>query len=84
MATASRLPPTLLSPSTTAVLIVTAGQPLPTSYASTMTNAKRVDDVRMVFAGGNVKDFTVEPPVGQNPDRIPLSDADRHSVGISM
>ena len=41
---------------------VIGGQPLPTTYVSTITNDKRVDDVRMVFAGGNVKDFTVEPP----------------------
>ena len=59
---------------------VSAGQPVPTTYASTMTNDKRVDDVHMVFAGGNVKDFTVEPPVGPHPDRIPVSDADRHNV----
>jgi hypothetical protein len=45
-----------------------------------MTNDRRVDDVHMVFAGGNVKDFTVEPPVGPHPDRIPVSDADRHNV----
>jgi hypothetical protein len=59
---------------------VSAGQPVPTTYASTMTNDRRVDDVHMVFAGGNVKDFTVEPPVGPHPDRIPVSDADRHNV----
>jgi hypothetical protein len=59
---------------------VSAGQPVPTTYEATITNDHRVDDVRMVFAGGNVKDFTVEPPVGPNPDRIPVSDGDRHSV----
>ncbi len=59
---------------------VSGGQPVPTSYASTITNDKRVDDVRMVFAGGNIQDYTVEPPVGPNPDRIPVSDADRRNV----
>ncbi len=59
---------------------VSAGQPMPTTYASTITNDKRVDDVRMVFAGGNVKDFTVEPAVGPHPDRIPVTDADRRNV----
>ena len=47
---------------------------------STITNDKRVDDVHMAFAGGNVKDFTVEPPVSPHPDRIPVSEADRHNV----
>lgn len=56
------------------------GQPVPTIYASTITNDKRIDDVRMVFAGGNVKDFTVEPPLTPHPERIPVSDADRHNV----
>jgi hypothetical protein len=59
---------------------VSAGQPVPTTYASTISNDKRVDDVHMIFAGGNVKDFTVDPPVGPHPDRIPVSDADRHNV----
>jgi Protein of unknown function (DUF3108) len=59
---------------------LSAGQPVPTSYKSTITNNQRIDDVRMVFAGGNVKDFTVEPPLGPNPDRIPVSDGDRRNV----
>ncbi len=59
---------------------LSAGQPVPTSYAATIINDKRVDDVRMVFSGGNLKDFTVEPPVGPHPDRIPVTDADRRNV----
>jgi len=60
--------------------IVSAGQPLPTTYAFTISNEKRIDDVHMVFADGNVKDFTVDPPVGPHPDRIPVSEVDRHNV----
>jgi Protein of unknown function (DUF3108) len=59
---------------------VSAGQPVPTIYEYTVANDKRVDDVHMAFAGGNVKDFTVEPPLGPHPDRIPVSDADRRNV----
>jgi hypothetical protein len=59
---------------------VNAGQPVPTTYVSTISNEKRVDDVHMVFAGGSVKDFTVDPPVAPHPDRIPVSEADRHNV----
>ena len=59
---------------------VAAGQPLPTTYASTITNQDRVDDVRMSFAAGNVKDFTVDPPVGPSKDRIPVTDGDRRNV----
>jgi hypothetical protein len=60
--------------------VVSAGQLVPTAYASTITNDKRVDDVHMAFAGGNIKDFTVEPPMGPHPDRIPVTDADRRNV----
>ena len=59
---------------------VAAGQPAPTNYTSTVTNQERVDDVRMSFAGGNVKDFTVDPPVGPSNDRIPVTDGDRRNV----
>ncbi len=56
------------------------GQLTPASYAASLANDKRIDDVRMAFAGGNIKDFSVDPPVGPNPDRIPVTDADRRNV----
>jgi len=59
---------------------VNGGQPLPQTYASTITNDKRVDDVRMAFAGGSVKDLSVEPPLSPSTDRIPVTDADRRNV----
>ncbi len=59
---------------------VAAGQPTPSSYTSTITNRERVDDVRMSFAGGNVKDYSVDPPVGPSNDRIPVTDGDRRNV----
>jgi hypothetical protein len=59
---------------------LSAGQALPNTYAATITNDKRIDDVHMAFVGGNVKDFTVDPPVGPHPDRIPVSEADRRNV----
>jgi hypothetical protein len=59
---------------------IAAGRIVPLTYAATVTTKDRIDDVRMAFAGGNVKDFSVEPPVGPNPDRIPVSDADRRNV----
>jgi len=58
---------------------INAGQPVPTSYAATITNDQKVDDVRLVFAGGSVKE-TVDPPVGPSTDRIPVSDGDRRNV----
>jgi len=56
-------------------------QTLPTSYAATIDFDRiKYDDVRMVLAGGNVKDFAVDPPLMPHPERIPVSDADRRGV----
>jgi hypothetical protein len=56
-------------------------QTLPTSYAATIDFDRiKYDDVRMVLAGGNVKDFAVDPPLTPHPERIPVSDADRRGV----
>ena len=64
--------------------VMNAGQPAPTNYDYTVVKDNKeksgVDDVHMVFAGGNVKSFTVDPPVGPHPDRIPITDADRRNV----
>jgi hypothetical protein len=59
---------------------VSGGQPVPTSYGATITYDRRVDDVRMALVGGNVTDYAVEPPLPPVPDRIPVTDADRHGV----
>lgn len=59
---------------------LSGGQPVPTGYASTITYDRRVDDVRMVLAGGSVKDYSVEPPVKPHPNLVPVSDADRRGV----
>lgn len=56
------------------------GQPVPSSYAATIIYDRRVDDVRMALSGGNVKDYSVEPPMPPHADRIPVSDADRRGV----
>lgn len=59
---------------------IASGRPVPLSYAATVTTKNKIDDVHIAFAGGNVKDFTVEPPVGPNPERVPVTDADRRNV----
>jgi hypothetical protein len=59
---------------------IAAGHMVPLTYAATVTTKDRIDDVRIAFTGGNVKDFTVEPPVGPNPDRIAVTDTDRRNV----
>jgi hypothetical protein len=56
-------------------------QTVPTSYAATIDfDRSKYDDVRMVLAGGNVKDVSVDPPLMPHPERIPVSEADRRGV----
>jgi Protein of unknown function (DUF3108) len=57
-----------------------AGQPVPTSYGATINYDSKVDEVRMALTGGNVTDYSAEPPLPPAPDRIPVSDADRRGV----
>jgi hypothetical protein len=55
-------------------------QLLPASYVATIDWDRKNDDVRMVMGGGNVKDFSADPPLIPHPDRIPVTDADRRGV----
>jgi hypothetical protein len=64
--------------------IVSGGQPVAASYAATIVTQRKRDEVRMVLASGNVRDFAVEPPAPPDPDRIPLTDAHRRGVTDPM
>ncbi len=59
---------------------VTAGRPVPANYSATIVDTRHVDEVRMALSNGNVTDYTAEPELIPMPDRIPVSDADRHGV----
>jgi hypothetical protein len=60
--------------------MVSGGQLVPASYASTIVADKKTDDVRMLIAGGTVKEFVADPPTSPSPDRVPLTDAHRKNV----
>ena len=55
-------------------------QAVPSSYAATIDFDRKIDDVRIALSGGNVKDFSAEPPLIPHPERIPVTDADRRGV----
>jgi len=58
-----------------------SGQPSPQSYAATINyDSSKIDNVRMAITGGNVREFSVDPPLPPAADRIPVSDADRRGV----
>jgi hypothetical protein len=59
---------------------VSAGQPVPVSYAATITADKKTDEVRMMLNGGTVQEYVAEPPLPPNPERVPITDAHRRGV----
>jgi hypothetical protein len=59
---------------------MTKGQLVPTSYASTIIDDRHTDDVHIALANGNVTNYSADPPLAPAPDRIPVTDADRHGV----
>jgi hypothetical protein len=63
---------------------ISGGQPMPSTYASSITTDQKSDEVRMVISGGNVKEFVAEPPASPSPDRVPLTEAHRHGVSDPM
>jgi hypothetical protein len=59
---------------------VSGGQPIASTYASTIIADNKSDQVRILFSGGAVKEYLVDPPTMPNPDRVPLTDAHRKGV----
>jgi len=59
---------------------LTAKQLVPTNYTATIVDDRHVDEVHISLAGGNVTDYTAEPPLLPLPERIPVTDADRRGV----
>ena len=49
-------------------------------YASTITSNKKTSEVRITVANGNVKDFKLDPPQDDDPERVPLTEA--HQQGV--
>jgi hypothetical protein len=60
--------------------IISDGLPVPTSYAATIIDSRHTDQVRMALAGGNVTDYTAEPPLIPLPERVPVTSADLRGV----
>ena len=59
---------------------VSHGNLVPASYASRISNDKKSEDLRITLAGGNVKDYVIDPPSPPQPDRIPITEAHRRGV----
>lgn len=63
---------------------VANGQPVPRSYAATMTVNKKKDEVEIEIENGAVKDYTVKPASPPDPERVPITEAHRRGVTDPM
>jgi hypothetical protein len=59
---------------------VVNGAPVATNYFASTTTSKKTESIHMVLAGGNVKEYGIEPEPPVDPDRIPVTDAHRRGV----
>jgi uncharacterized protein (DUF2141 family) len=64
---------------------VVNGRLAPGNYAATITQDDETDTLRMLIAGGHVKEFSITPqPPPPGPDRIPVTEAHLHGVTDPM
>jgi hypothetical protein len=57
--------------------IVSNGQPIASTYASSIVADNKSDQVRIFFSGGAVKEYLADPPTFPSPDRVPITEASR-------
>jgi hypothetical protein len=56
------------------------GALVPANYKASTTTSKKSETIRITLAGGNVKEFGIEPEPPVDADRIPVTDA--HKKGV--
>jgi hypothetical protein len=59
---------------------VVNGFPVATNYAASTTTSKKTEAIHMVLANGTVKEYGIEPDPPVDPDRIPVTEAQRRGV----
>ncbi|MGO4712026.1 DUF3108 domain-containing protein [Bradyrhizobium sp. 2TAF24] len=56
------------------------GQFAPVNYTATLTTDKKSETIRIQLTGGSVKESSIEPEPEPTPERIPVTEAQRHGV----
>ncbi|MGE4166916.1 MAG: DUF3108 domain-containing protein [Xanthobacteraceae bacterium] len=56
------------------------GRSLASTYSSQIKTKRKTDQVDVTLEGGKVKDFRVSPPIDADPERVPITDAEKRGV----
>jgi hypothetical protein len=59
---------------------VVNGALVSTNYSASTTTSKKTETIRMILTNGTIKEYTIEPEPPVDPDRIPVTDAQRRGV----
>ena len=59
---------------------VNGGKLMSSVYGATIYSRKKIDEMRLTIANGNVKDNKIDPPLDDNPERVPVTEAHQHGV----
>jgi len=63
---------------------VVGGALVPAAYVTSIMYGKKNETIRINLAGGNVKDWSIEPEPPVDPRRVPVTDAHRRGVWDPM
>src|ERR1043166_2126158 len=63
---------------------IVSGNPVPASFAASITSNKKTEEIRMTLGSGDVKDYAVSPEVPVDPERVPVTEAHFHGVSDPM
>jgi hypothetical protein len=59
---------------------VVNGALVATNYSASTTTSKKTEAIRIVMSNGSVKEYAIEPEPPVDPDRLPVTDAQRRGV----
>jgi hypothetical protein len=60
------------------------GNPVPATFAATITSSKKTEEIRIRLGSGDVKDYAVTPETPDDPTRVPVTPAHFHGVSDPM
>ena len=63
---------------------IVSGNPVPASFAASITSDKKTEEIRMTLASGDVKEFVITPQTPEDPERVPVTEAHFHGVSDPM